>query len=172
MVSIDREVTEMWYRNNAKALSGLALCALVGVVLVSSIGCQGTASNPVEIQSVPGAQVRSIGSVAEFDALLAAHDLVLVDFYADWCGPCRLLRPTIEDLAETYDGRLTVVAIDVDAQGALADRYRISAIPNVKLFHHGDLVAEWDGLRHRSAYVEAIHPRAASATVAAAADGS
>ncbi|MEZ4959440.1 MAG: thioredoxin [Saprospiraceae bacterium] len=70
---------------------------------------------------------------------------VLVDFWAPWCGPCRVLGPTLETLAEEQKDRWTLVKVNTEEEQELALEYGIRSIPNVKLFHHGKLVAEFAG---------------------------
>lgn len=73
-----------------------------------------------------------------FDALLAStSNPILVDFYADWCGPCHALAPTIQQIARDYSGRVHVVKVDVDAKPHLAGRYGIQSIPTIMLFQNG-----------------------------------
>jgi thioredoxin 1 len=66
---------------------------------------------------------------------------VLVDFWADWCGPCRFVSPIIDKLAEKYDGKIKVVKVDVDANQELSSRFGIMSIPTVLLFEKGKVVA-------------------------------
>ena len=80
------------------------------------------------------------------DVLARSHTVpVLVDFWADWCGPCRVLKPTLEKLAGEAAGRWELVKIDVDEQPELAAQHGIRGIPAVKLFHRGRIVAEFSG---------------------------
>ena len=72
--------------------------------------------------------------------VLQAEGLVLVDFWAAWCPPCRRLAPTVEALAEAYVGRLTVVKVDVDESPATAGSYGIQSIPTLILFRDGRMV--------------------------------
>ena len=63
--------------------------------------------------------------------------LALVDFWASWCGPCRMLAPTIEQLAEEYKGKVFVAKVDIDANPELAEKYGIMSIPSLIIFQDG-----------------------------------
>ena len=77
-------------------------------------------------------------TVANFEAEVLSSDRpVLVDFWASWCGPCRMLAPVIEELAEELEGRAVVGKINVDEEGELARRYRVASIPTLIVFEHG-----------------------------------
>ncbi len=65
---------------------------------------------------------------------------VLVDFWAEWCGPCRMIAPIVEDLSSEYAGRLKVVKLDVDNNTAIAMRYNVMSIPTLGVFKGGQLV--------------------------------
>lgn len=80
-------------------------------------------------------------SEMDFDAQVIASDVpVLVDFWAEWCGPCRMIAPIVEDLAGEFEGRLKVVKVDVDENNNLAYRYGVMSIPTLGLFKGGQLV--------------------------------
>lgn len=75
---------------------------------------------------------------------------VLVDFWAEWCGPCRMIAPTIEEIANEYDGKVKVGKINVDKESDLAIRYHIDAIPALLIFKNGSVVETRKGLRPKS----------------------
>ena len=71
---------------------------------------------------------------------------VLVDFWAEWCGPCRMLAPTIEDLAEEYKDKVKVGKLNTDDNKQVAVQFGISAIPTIILFQNGDVAKKFVGL--------------------------
>ena len=71
---------------------------------------------------------------------------VLIDFWASWCAPCRMLAPAVEAIAEEYQGKIKVGKINVDEEEALAVRYKVSAIPYVVAFKNGEVVGTSVGL--------------------------
>jgi thioredoxin 1 len=75
----------------------------------------------------------------EFDSLLATEPLFVVDCTATWCGPCKLIAPLIDQLAEEYSGRAKVFKLDMDANKFVAKRYGIRSIPAVMFFKQGEL---------------------------------
>ncbi|MDD6197117.1 thioredoxin [[Clostridium] aminophilum] len=65
---------------------------------------------------------------------------VLVDFYADWCGPCKMMAPVVAKFAEEFDGKVKVGKINVDDNGEIAQKYGVMSIPNFKFFKNGEVV--------------------------------
>ena len=82
----------------------------------------------------------------ELAAWLRAQPVVLVDFHAHWCAPCRLLSPLVERIAAKYAGRLPVARVDVDGFPAAAARYRVASLPTLLLLRHGEPAARLTGL--------------------------
>jgi thioredoxin 1 len=77
---------------------------------------------------------------SNFDAEVLQSDIpVFVDFYADWCGPCKMMSPVIDKLAEEYEGKIKVGKVNVDENGDLAVKYGIMSIPNMVFFKNGEV---------------------------------
>ena len=98
-----------------------------------------------------------IGSEETFDKLIAGDVPVLVDFWATWCGPCRMVAPILEELANQYGDKLIVAKVDVDEQGELAQRYRVMNIPTLMLFKQGELVDKAIGARPKAALEQMVN---------------
>ncbi len=74
------------------------------------------------------------------EALLASQGLVMVDFWAEWCGPCRMIAPVLEEIAAASGGRVTLMKVNVDENSALAARYEIRSIPTILIVKNGTVV--------------------------------
>jgi thioredoxin 1 len=94
---------------------------------------------------------------ANFDAeVLKSETPVLVDFWAEWCQPCRMLAPTIEKLAAEYVGKVKVGKVDTDSNRDISLKYQISAIPTVILFKKGQVAQKFVGLRSEKDFKAAL----------------
>lgn len=76
-----------------------------------------------------------------------AKGIVLVDFYADWCGPCRMLAPVVEELAQEMSGKVTIAKVDTDQSVNVATKYEVTSIPTIILFKNGEIVKRVVGLK-------------------------
>jgi putative thioredoxin len=107
----------------------------------------------------------------ETEVIAASHRLpVVVDFWAEWCGPCRVLGPVLEQAAEARKGNLVLAKLDTDANPALAARYGIQGIPAVKAFRDGEVVSEFVGAQPPPAverFFDALLPSAVDELVEA-----
>jgi thioredoxin 1 len=93
----------------------------------------------------------------DFDSTVLGSNIpVFVDFYADWCGPCRMIAPTIEALSEEYEGKVKFVKINVDNNQQLAMKYDILSIPTSILFENGTVKDSLIGAYPASAYKQRI----------------
>ena len=72
--------------------------------------------------------------------VMKSEGTVLVDFYADWCGPCKMMMPIVDKMAEKYDGKIKVGKVNSDEENQLAAKYNIMSIPSFLLFKNGELV--------------------------------
>ena len=95
--------------------------------------------------------VKTVTSASFADEVLMANVPVLVDFYADWCGPCRMLRPALDAIAEERTD-VKVVAVNIDENPDLADEFGISSIPCVILFKNGAEADRSIGLKPKDAF--------------------
>jgi len=76
-----------------------------------------------------------------------SQGVVLVDFYADWCGPCRMLAPIVDELAQEMTGKATVAKVDTDQSVSVAARYEVTSIPTLILFKNGQIIKRVVGLK-------------------------
>jgi thioredoxin 1 len=81
--------------------------------------------------------------------VLKASTPVLVDFWGEWCPPCRALSPILDELADEYDGRVKIAKVNIDTQQALATEYGIRAVPTMLLFHQGQVADQMIGLKSK-----------------------
>jgi len=88
--------------------------------------------------------------------VLNSEKAVLVDFWAAWCGPCRMIGPIVEELADDYSGRIVVGKLNVDEQSEVAGKYGVMSIPTLMLFKNGQIVEKVVGFRSKQDLVNII----------------
>jgi thioredoxin 1 len=81
---------------------------------------------------------------------------VFVDFWAEWCGPCRMVSPVVEELASEYAGKVTFVKVNVDENNELASKYNVFSIPTLAIFNKGQIIAQQVGAASKSSYKNMI----------------
>jgi thioredoxin 1 len=94
---------------------------------------------------------------ANFDATLKENQFLLVDFWAEWCGPCRKVAPVMEDLAKEYEGRVKVAKLDVDSNPQTAMKFRVMSIPTIILFKNGQPVEVMVGAAPKGNFVARLN---------------
>lgn len=93
---------------------------------------------------------------ANFEALTKENSLVVVDFWATWCGPCKMVAPIIDELAAEYAGRVAIGKCDVDANSELPGQFGVRNIPTVLFIKNGEVVNKLVGAQPKATFVQAI----------------
>ncbi|MBT8385000.1 MAG: thioredoxin [Bacteroidia bacterium] len=94
---------------------------------------------------------------ATFDQVVLKSDKpVLVDFWAAWCGPCRMLAPIVEELSQDFDKKVVVTKVDVDSNQEFAAKYGVRNIPTVLIFKNGEVVDKQVGVAPKATYTEKL----------------
>lgn len=96
-----------------------------------------------------------LNNKAEFEAI-KNNGVVLVDFYADWCGPCKMLGPVLEELASEYEGKAKIVKVNVDEISDLASEYGVMSIPNMFILKNGEIVKNIVGYQPKVALKQVL----------------
>ena len=93
----------------------------------------------------------------KFEAeVLKSDKPAIVDFYADWCGPCKMMAPVMEELSEKYKDRLNFFKCDVDSNGEIAQKYNIMSIPAIFIFKNGEIEKKFVGAQAKKDFEDAI----------------
>ena len=93
---------------------------------------------------------------SNFDSTVASSPALLVDFWAPWCGPCRMIAPVIEELGKELSGKVTVAKVNVDEAPNVSGAQRVTAIPTLMIFKNGALVERMTGLASKGALLEKL----------------
>ncbi|MGB5403918.1 thioredoxin [Robiginitalea sp.] len=93
-----------------------------------------------------------------FNTLIQSETPVLIDFYADWCGPCKMLSPILKEVKAELGDRIKVLKIDVDSNAAIAGRYQIRGVPTMILFKEGEIRWRKSGVLPKHALLEELEP--------------
>lgn len=102
--------------------------------------------------------VKELNETNFVDEVLNSKVPVLVDFWAEWCGPCRMLAPTIDELAKEYDQqKIKICKLNVDENPKIAAKYGIMAIPTIIIFKDGKPVEQITGVRNKKEYINLIN---------------
>ena len=88
---------------------------------------------------------------ANFDELLSSNKVVVADFWATWCGPCKAMGPSIDELATEYEGQALIGKVDVEENNDLAEKYAIRSVPTLIFFKDGEMVDKVVGLQTKGA---------------------
>ena len=91
------------------------------------------------------------------EVVLKSDKPVVVDFWAEWCGPCKMLGPTIEELSKDFEGQVVVGKVDVDANQDFASQYGVRNIPTVLIFQNGEVVGRQVGVAPKQTYADALN---------------
>ncbi|MBC8310220.1 MAG: thioredoxin [Phycisphaerales bacterium] len=91
------------------------------------------------------------------DEVLSSDQPVLVDFWAEWCGPCKMLGPIIDELATEFDGKAKVGKVDIDTNRDAAVKYEIQSIPSIIIFKNGEITNKFVGIASKDDLSEAIN---------------
>ena len=91
-----------------------------------------------------------------FAETIENNELVLLDFWAEWCGPCRAIAPVLEELSDDYDGKAHIVKVNVDENGKLATDYQVHGIPCLVIFKDGKEVEQVVGAGSKEVYAEKL----------------
>lgn len=92
----------------------------------------------------------------DFNKIVNEQTPVLVDFFAEWCGPCKAQSPIIKELAQEINGKVRIIKIDIDKNPAVAQRYNVRGVPTLVLFKEGQIVWRQSGVQSKSQLITVI----------------
>ena len=109
------------------------------------------------LQGVPD-KIETRFTMESYNAFIAEHDLIIVDFFADWCGPCRAMAPHIAKVKKIHGESLTIMKVDTDESQSVAQHFNITGIPQIKVYHKGKEVYSQVGYHSYEQLEEVISP--------------
>ena len=108
------------------------------------------------IFSIPTLAIFNKGQLVTQQVGAASKESYFVDFWAEWCGPCRMVSPVVEELSNDYDGKIKFVKVNVDEANELASKYNVFSIPTLAIFNKGQLVTQQVGAASKESYKNMI----------------
>jgi thioredoxin 1 len=90
-----------------------------------------------------------------FDSIINSQELVLVDFHAIWCGPCKMQAPILQEFANEIDGKVRVIKIDIDKNPSIAQRFKVKSVPTLMLFKNGEILWQEAGMKSKQQLLDA-----------------
>ena len=93
-----------------------------------------------------------------FYDVVAGNQLVLVDFFATWCQPCKMMHPILKQVKDVLGDRIRIIKIDVDTHSALASKYQIQSVPTLMLFRKGEVLWRTSGVMQKAELLDTINP--------------
>ena len=94
--------------------------------------------------------------MSTFSELINSETPVLIDFYAEWCGPCKVLAPILKEIASEVDGKARIIKVDIDKNPSVADKYGIQAVPTLMIFKNGEIKWRQAGALPKYQLIETI----------------
>ena len=113
---------------------------ILAVSVIYSCGTRTNANN----STIAGNELKIVNDMGNFNEIINGSTPVLVDFYADWCGPCKMMAPIMQQVSRDMVGKVTVIKVDVDKNEEVARKYQIRSIPTMILFKNGKVL--WQGV--------------------------
>lgn len=95
---------------------------------------------------------------SSFSKIIAAETPVLIDFYADWCGPCKMLAPILQEVKEALGDQIKIFKIDVDKNQALANKFNVRGVPTMLLYNNGQQVWRQSGVLQKNEILKVVQP--------------
>jgi thioredoxin 1 len=109
-----------------------------------------------EVKFDKSERVIEVASQEQMDDIMKKNEVTLVDFNADWCGPCQVLKPVIHEIAEQYKDRVAVLSVNVDQNAEIAGKAGVRGIPDVRIYKNGKEVEQVVGVRSKEDYVKML----------------